>query len=53
MPPRIAAEVSTTRSVTGSPSSSAPPKVASTGTYSCTTAAVVERSDGSTEYQIA
>jgi hypothetical protein len=53
IPPRIAADASSKRSVGGSPSNATPPSAAITGTHNCTVAAVVARSHGSAVYQMA
>lgn len=53
MPPRIATEVTTRRSDSGSASSTTPPSAAISGTLSCTVAALVTFSPPSAVYQIA
>ena len=53
MPPRIATDAITIRVVTCSPSSSAPPIVAITGTLSCTVAALVAFNPFNAVYQMA
>ena len=50
MPPRMAIEATTRRSVGGSPRKATPPAAAITGTHSCTVAALAPVSDGSTAY---
>src|SRR6185369_17585486 len=53
MPPRMAAEAKVRRRVIGSPRKTMPPKAASTGTLSCTVAALVAFKAGKTVYQTA
>jgi hypothetical protein len=50
MPPRMAAEASTSRHVIGSASSTAPPRAAMAGTESCIVAAVVAARAGRAAY---
>src|SRR3569623_443199 len=53
MPPIIAADAASKRSVNGSPKKNTPPDAAMTGTLSCTVAAVVDCRNGSAVYQMA
>ena len=53
MPPRMATAAARSRSVGASPSRTMPPKAASTGTLSCTVAALVVFKPGSAVYQTA